>query len=65
MENGHTICVTCAWRQTCNKKFSMDGATTTRCPEYTRDVTLRPPPSDKEKDEKEEEVVAGIDESIT
>ncbi len=54
MENGHTICVTCAWRQTCNKKFSMDGATTTRCPEYTRDVTLKPPPSDKKKDEKEE-----------
>ena len=43
MENNRTICVVCAWRQTCNKKFSMDGATTTRCPEYTRDVTLKRP----------------------
>lgn len=54
MENGHTICVTCAWRPTCNKKFSMDGSTTTRCPEYTRDITLKSPSSDKEKDKKEE-----------
>jgi hypothetical protein len=43
MEDNRTICVMCAWRQTCNKKFSMDGATTTRCPEYTRDVTLKQP----------------------
>ncbi len=44
MSDGRTICVMCAWRQTCNKKFSMDGATTTRCPEYTKDVTLAVPP---------------------
>jgi hypothetical protein len=31
----------------------MDGSTTTRCPEYTKDVTLKPPPSDREKDEKD------------
>jgi len=54
MENGHTICVTCAWRQTCNKKFSMDGATTTRCPEYTRDVTLKQTSLDEEKEKKTE-----------
>jgi len=41
MDAEKTVCVTCAWRQTCNKKFSMDGATTTRCVEYTRDLTLR------------------------
>jgi hypothetical protein len=43
MEDDRTICVVCAWRQTCNKKFSMDGATSTRCPDFTRDVTLRTP----------------------
>jgi hypothetical protein len=48
MDDSHTICVTCAWRATCNKKFSMDGATTTRCPDYTRDITLRQPGSDSE-----------------
>jgi hypothetical protein len=41
MEDGPTICVVCAWRATCNKKFSMDGASSTRCPEYTRDITLK------------------------
>lgn len=52
MENDRTICVMCAWRQTCNKKFSMDGATTTRCPEYTRDVTLKLLDEEKEADGK-------------
>jgi len=50
MENNRTICVICAWRLTCNKKFSMDGATTTRCPEFTKDVTL---PAAKEAEEEE------------
>jgi len=29
MNNDKTLCVVCAWRESCNKKFSMDGATTT------------------------------------
>lgn len=41
MSDDRTICVICAWRATCNKKFSMDGSTTTRCPEFTKDVTLK------------------------
>jgi hypothetical protein len=41
MTDEKTICVICAWRQTCNKKFLMDGASTTRCPDFTRDVTLK------------------------
>jgi len=52
MDETRTLCVICAWRSTCDKKFLMDGATTTRCPDYTRDVTLKPPP---EKDDKKEE----------
>jgi hypothetical protein len=55
MENDRTICVMCAWRQTCNKKFSMDGATTTRCSEYTRDVTLKVPDEEKEADKNRNE----------
>ncbi|MBI5249339.1 MAG: hypothetical protein HY912_07575 [Desulfomonile tiedjei] len=57
MGDDRTICIICAWRQTCNKKFSMDGATTTRCPDYTRDVTLRNPEPDQktEREEKESE----------
>jgi hypothetical protein len=41
------MCVLCAWRRTCNKKFSVDGTTTTKCPEYTKDVTLEAPATDK------------------
>ncbi len=52
MENERTLCVICAWRQGCNKKFTMDGATTTRCPEYTRDITLKQPNDEREPDRK-------------
>lgn len=54
-QNGQTLCVVCAWRPTCNKKFSMDGTTTTRCPEFTRDVTLKDPAPKKEEREPQEE----------
>jgi hypothetical protein len=54
-ENGKTLCVVCAWRPTCNKKFSMDGSTTTRCPEFTRDVTLKEPAPEKEEPGRGEE----------
>lgn len=48
-----TLCVVCAWRQGCNKKFCMDGATTTKCPDFTRDVTLKEPvPDAAEEQEK-------------
>ena len=47
MDAEKTVCVTCAWRATCNKKFSMDGATTTRCVEYTRDLALKEPKAEE------------------
>jgi hypothetical protein len=47
MDDDRTLCVVCAWRLTCNKKFLMDGSTTTRCPEFTRDVTLKAPKEDE------------------
>lgn len=50
MSEDRTICVICAWREHCHKKFSMDGATTTRCPDFTRDLTLKEPlPKDSEE----------------
>ena len=42
MEGDPTLCVVCAWRQMCKKKYSMDGSTTTRCIDFTRDITLKP-----------------------
>jgi hypothetical protein len=46
MSDDKTICVICAWRKDCRKKFSMDGATTTRCPDFTKDITLKREDSD-------------------
>jgi hypothetical protein len=43
MDNHKTTCVTCAWRATCNKKFQVDGTTTIRCLDYTRDLMLGHP----------------------
>lgn len=53
MDSEKTLCVMCAWRQACNKKFCVDGTTTTRCPEYTRDVTLKEPARSSEQQTKE------------
>jgi hypothetical protein len=36
-----SICVVCAWRETCVKKFSFTGQ---HCLEYTRDMTLKAKP---------------------
>ncbi len=33
------ICVVCAWRATCQKKFSISGSDM-RCADFSRDVTL-------------------------
>jgi len=40
------ICVVCAWRADCQKKFSVSGRDL-RCPDFVRDVSL---PEDKEQE---------------
>ncbi len=47
--SGKTYCSVCAWRQTCQKKFTMKDRI---CPEYTRDLSL--PNPEAENDEKED-----------
>jgi hypothetical protein len=44
-----SICVVCAWRETCVKKFTFDGQ---HCLDYTRDVTLKPKPEEPESEDK-------------
>jgi hypothetical protein len=46
-----SICVVCAWRETCVKKFSFTGQ---HCLEYTRDVSLKPKPEKPEVTEDKE-----------
>jgi len=38
------VCVVCAWRATCQKKFSISGRDM-RCADFTRDVTLESQPA--------------------
>lgn len=44
------ICAVCAWRATCQKKFSVSGRDI-RCPEFVKDVTIGAEP-EKEEPEK-------------
>ena len=45
------ICAVCAWRATCQKKFSISGKDM-RCPDFVKDVSLK---EETEKEEKKEE----------
>jgi len=48
-----TICVICAWRETCQKKFSISGKDM-RCADFVKDVSVRKAKeSEESKSEKE------------
>lgn len=36
-----TMCSVCAWRKDCLKKFSYEQGSVVKCPDYTRDQTLK------------------------
>ena len=40
-----SICLVCAWRETCVKKYSFTGQ---HCLEFTRDITLKARPEREE-----------------
>ena len=37
--DGKNLCVVCAWRQNCQKKFKLSPGTV-RCPDFSRDLNL-------------------------
>ena len=42
-------CAICAWRETCAKRFCVsDGGA--RCPDFTRDISIKEPPATEEGD---------------
>jgi len=47
------ICAICAWRETCQKKFSVSGKDV-RCAEFVKDVMIKEEPAE-EKEGKEKE----------
>jgi hypothetical protein len=50
-ENEKQLCIICAWRQTCQKQFSMKAGQ--KCPDYCKDVTIREPEETDESGPKE------------
>jgi hypothetical protein len=40
-EDTRKLCVNCAWRANCAKRFSFDSGATLHCPDYCEDVLLR------------------------
>ena len=41
-------CVVCAWRENCNKRFSVsDGGA--RCPDFSRDISIKQLPDDSDE----------------
>lgn len=47
-------CVVCAWRENCNKRFSVsDGGA--RCPDFSRDVSIKTPPVEPDDESKDKE----------
>jgi len=44
------ICVVCAWRATCQKKFSISGKNM-RCADFVKDVTIKEETGEEEKKE--------------
>lgn len=40
-EDSRKLCIVCAWRANCAKRFSMGDDATLHCPDFSEDVTLR------------------------
>lgn len=51
MDNEPSICVVCAWRKDCRKRFMKGGDVTLRCPDFTKDLAIK----ETESDDKEED----------
>jgi len=44
VEPREKLCVVCAWRETCQKRFSFSREMSLHCKDFTRDVTLKDKP---------------------
>jgi hypothetical protein len=55
MSSGKNICVVCAWRASCQKKFSISGRDI-NCPDFVRDLSL---PKEEDSEDKSKEHKTG------
>jgi hypothetical protein len=51
--NRKDICVVCAWRENCLKKFSVSGRDA-GCPEFVRDVSIKEAEEERKEEDKKE-----------
>jgi hypothetical protein len=49
---GALACLVCAWRENCQKKYSMPASTSFRCPDFERDRTLKEDEADQTSGDK-------------
>ena len=45
MKDDKKLCIICAWREKCNKKFSLGEKL--HCPDFTKDITIKQTEEDK------------------
>lgn len=48
-----TLCIVCAWRENCQKRFMAKKDISFRCPDFVKDVTIKEEDNDKGGAEKE------------
>ena len=53
MSSTKLICAICAWRATCQKKFTVSGRDL-RCAEFVRDVTIKEEPEEEAVEDKKD-----------
>lgn len=41
MANEPSLCIICAWRENCQKKFSKGREITLRCPDFSKDISIK------------------------
>lgn len=49
MSNEPSLCILCAWRENCKKKFLKGKDVSVRCPDYTKDLSIKHPEKDDDK----------------
>lgn len=52
MNSTEDICILCAWRENCQKKFSVSGKDM-HCPDFVRDLSIKEDRITEEKGEEE------------
>ena len=53
MTDERSLCVACAWRKECQKRFLKGVDVTLNCPDYTRDMSIKDSPEKPDVEKKD------------